>query len=574
MTQSRRKRFFRAISFAPLYTEFEAVVRLNRSAGVANVKEVLRVLKQAPAYFRFAAALPRFLRNPITLDAAEVLIRQGIERRNESFLRLVERGVLSRPHSPYARLLKLARCEMGDLRDLVHRQGLEAALRSLRDAGVYITFDEMKGREPIVRGGESFAVSTEDFSNPLLTSAYEAETGGSTGAGSRVTQDLDHHAIQSAHLMLLFHAHGVLDVPKAVWRGILPDSSGMNNILRGARHGRTPDKWFVPLPRQGPRPAWRFQLVTYGSVLLSRLIGVPLPWPEIVPIDEATHVARWAAAAIHRSGACLVNAPVSRALRVCIAAQELGLDLTGAAFVIAGEPPSPAKVAGILASGARCFTTYGFAEAGRVAIGCAHPASPNDLHILTDAFEIFSHERPVPGADARVTALNVTTLLHASPLILINAEIDDYGVVETRSCGCPLQRLGYHKHVRDIHSYRKLTGEGVSLVGGEMIDVMERVLPARFGGTPLDYQLIEEEDEQGFTRLSLIVSPRVPIPSETAVIETVLAELHRSSVMADSARTVWSQAGTLRVKRIEPIWTGRGKLLPLHLARRHSESGT
>ncbi len=42
---------------------------------------------------------------------------------------------------------------------------------------------------------------------------------------------------------------------------------------------------------------------------------------------------------------------------------------------------------------------------------------------------------------------------------------------------------------------------------------------ARFSGTPLDYQLREEEDESGFTRLNLLVSPRVLIPNEAAVVE-------------------------------------------------------
>jgi phenylacetate-coenzyme A ligase PaaK-like adenylate-forming protein len=456
---------------------------------------------------------------------------------------------------------------MGDLRDMVARRGVEQTLRTLRGEGVYITFDEMKGREPIVRHGDSFAVTTNDFNNPLLRTAYEGMSGGSTGVGTRVSQDLDHLAIQSAHLMLAYHAHGVLDAVHGVWRGVLPDGSGMNNVLRGARHGRIVAKWFVPAQPGNP-PAWRFQVVTYGTVLIARLCGVKLPWPEMVPIDQAIVVAKWAASMVEEHGCCHISAPVSRALRVAIAARDAGIDLTGTAFVIAGEPPSPAKVAGIAASGARCFTTYGFVEAGRVAIGCVHPSTSNDLHILTDAFEVMSYERQVPGTDARVTALNITSLLLTSPQILLNAEVDDYGVVEDRSCGCPLERVGYHRHVRDIHSYRKLTGEGVTLVGGEMIEIMERVLPARFGGSPLDFQLMEEEDERGFTRLSLVVSPRLQIESEQAVIDAVMQALHTSSVMADSARGIWAQAGTMRVKRMEPIWTGRGKLLPLHLVRR------
>jgi hypothetical protein len=532
------------------------------------VTGVIQLLKQVPAYLRFAVGLPSFLRHPISLADAEALVRRGMERREDNFLLLLERGVFARPGSPYARLMRLARCEMGDVRDMVKRRGLESSLRALRESGVYVTFDEMKGREPIVRHGESFAVTTDDFSNLLLRPAYEGESGGSTGVGTRVGQDLDHLAIQSAHLMLAYQAHGVLGAPHGIWRGVLPDGSGMNNILRSARHGRVAAKWFVPARPGTPKPAWRFQMVTYATVLVGRMSGVRLPWPEMVPIDQAIVVARWAAEMVKIHGACHVGAPVSRALRICVAAREAGIDLTGTAFVVAGEPPSPAKVAGIQASGARCFSTYGFVEAGRVAIGCVNPSTSNDLHILTDAFEVMPYERQVPGTDARVTALNITSLLLTTPQILLNAEVDDYGVVEDRACGCALERFGYHRHVRDIHSYRKLTGEGVTLVGGEIIEIMERVLPERFGGSPLDYQLMEEEDEQGFTRLTLIVSPRVQLQHENDVIEAVMRALAASSVMADSARGIWAQAGTMRVKRMEPIWTGRGKLMPLHLVRR------
>jgi hypothetical protein len=146
-------------------------------------------------------------------------------------------------------------------------------------------------------------------------------------------------------------------------------------------------------------------------------------------------------------------------------------------------------------------------------------------------------------------------------------ESDDYGVVESRSCGCLLESYGYTEHILHIRSFRKLTGEGVTLVGSEMIRILEEVLPARFGGSPLDYQLLEEEDENGFTRISLLVSPKVQIVDESKVIEVILEAMEHSSVAADLARAIWSQGNTLRVKREEPIWTARGKLMPLHLSQ-------
>jgi hypothetical protein len=145
---------------------------------------------------------------------------------------------------------------------------------------------------------------------------------------------------------------------------------------------------------------------------------------------------------------------------------------------------------------------------------------------------------------------------------------DDFGVIERdRSCGCPLHEAGYTEHIRHVRSYRKLTGEGVTLIGSDMVRILEEVLPARFGGTPLDYQLAEEEDAQGFTRLSLVVSPRVAVADERAVVDAVMAELARGRDGADGARAFWTQASTLRVKRADPVWTGRGKMMSLHFAR-------
>jgi hypothetical protein len=131
-----------------------------------------------------------------------------------------------------------------------------------------------------------------------------------------------------------------------------------------------------------------------------------------------------------------------------------------------------------------------------------------------------------------------------------------------------LEEVGFTEHLREIYSSRKLTSEGVTLVGSEMVRILEEVLPQRFGGSPLNYQLLEEEDERGLTRLSLIVSPRIVIADEQEVIDVVLEALGHSSTGADVARAFWAQAGTLRVQRREPVLSEGGKLLPLRLARR------
>ena len=197
-------------------------------------------------------------------------------------------------------------------------------------------------------------------------------------------------------------------------------------------------------------------------------------------------------------------------------------------------------------------------EAGAVGTGCPRSSDGNDVHFYKDSLALIQHPRQAPGTDIRVDAFLFTSLLPTTPKLLLNVEMDDHGVVERRACGCPLENYGFTEHLRDIRSFGKLTGEGVTLIGSEMIHILEDVLPARFGGSPLDYQLLEEEDSDGFTRLSLVINPTVGSVDEQAVVEAVLQALGRSNEAADLARAVWSKTQSLRVKRMEPVWTARG----------------
>jgi hypothetical protein len=532
----------------------------------------MSLLADLKMYGRFAGGLRGFLRQSISLEGARALVRQRLAEREANFLRLVEKGIFGYPRSPYRPLLKLAGVEFGDIRSLLSELGLDDTLRALHAAGVYITYEEFKGRKPIVRHGQLIQAQPEDFDNPFVSRHYQAESGGSTGAGTRVTHDLEHQAALAPHHLLFRQANGLLGLPSIVWRGILPDASGLNNVLRGVYIGQPPEKWFSPIGHRDVRPSLKYRLATYYTVLAGRLLGAPIPWPEVVPIDQAVVVARWVAQTLKARGGCLVLTTVSRALRACLAAREAGLDLSGAAFIIAGEPVTEAKAREISRSGAHYFSTYGFTEAGRIGMGCAHPADQTDVHLLSDCFALFAHSRPAPYSDVEVPAFNVTSLLPTAPKLLLNVESDDYGAVETRQCGCPLGSLGLTTHLRGMRSFRKLTGEGVTLVGSEMIHILENVLPARFGGSPLDYQLMEEEDEQGFTRLSLLIDPGLSIAAEEDVLKVVMEALAHGSAGADSARAIWQQAGTLRVRRAAPVWTARGKLMPLHIARNGDRS--
>lgn len=519
-------------------------------------------------YARFARGLRSFLKNPLTIDQARAIIRRRMDEREKNFLRILERGVFGNERSPFLPLLKHAGCAIGDIRQMVAAKGLENTLRELRCAGVYVTFEEFKGKTPIVRNGLTLPTKAHDFDNPYLSHYYSAETGGSTGAGTRINIDLDHLAADTPFNMLALDAQGVLDAPKAIWRGVLPDPSGLNYILRGARMGRVPEKWFTPIPRSDYRPIFKYRAATRAILAAGNSLGVAIPRPEPVPFDQAGLIVRWMRSQVDEHGACLLFCLVSTALRVAVAAAEMGTDLTGAVFEIGGEPPTEAKVRAITATGARCYPTYHFGECGRVGMGCAHPLDANDVHFFKDGLAIIDYNRRVPGFDIDVDAFCFTSLLPSTPKIMLNVELDDYGVIETRSCGCPLEAYGYTQHIREIRSFRKLTGEGVTLVGSEMLSILEEVLPARFGGSPLDYQLLEEEDERGFTKLSLVVSPRIALSDEAAVIDAVLNALGPNAVEDSLTRVTWRKAEIFRVKRMEPIRTARGKLMPLHLLKR------
>jgi hypothetical protein len=279
-------------------------------------------------------------------------------------------------------------------------------------------------------------------------------------------------------------------------------------------------------------------------------------------------IAQWMADTLRIHGACVLSAHVSMALRVALSAQELNLDLTGATFWGGGEPPTPAKVREITRTGARWVPTYYFAEAGPVGLGCARPVDATDVHFMRDSLALVQYPRLVPGTDMTVNAFLYTTLLPEAPKLLLNVETDDYGIVEERSCGCPLDKLGYSIHLRNIRSFSKLTGEGVTLVGSEMVNILENILPSRFGGGPLDYQLVEEEDGRGFTRLYLRIHPQIEIQDESAVIQTIMHALQESSAAADSAKAIWRQAGTLGIQREAPILTQVGKQMPIFRLKR------
>ena len=103
----------------------------------------------------------------------------------------------------------------------------------------------------------------------------------------------------------------------------------------------------------------------------------------------------------------------------------------------------------------------------------------------------------------------------------------------------------------------------------DFIRIIEKDLPETFGGKSTDYQLIEEEDANGLTRLQLYVSPRVGEINEAEAMEKFMALLRRAedNWWAQSGTEMWKQSQMVRIKREFPIPTASGKILPFYLLK-------
>ena len=446
-------------------------------------------------FARYPLALRRFLSHTTTPEEARRIVRQRIEQRDENFLQIAEHCIYGHPRSPYLAMLRLAGCEMGDLRALVGQKGLEATLTHLRNAGVYVDFAEFKGRKAIVRGGQTIAATPSDFDSPVARRDFTLSTGGSTGAALAVHQDLDYiAAVAPAHLLML-DAWGVLDAPSVTWSHILP-GAGMRFILQRARLGGHSHYWASAHGWFDSKSWLKYSAATMYMVLWLRLLGVRIRIPTIVRLDEAITIARKVRETVDTFGCCLLYCNVSCALRVAVAAEQAGLNLDGLTIRVGGEPLTPAKSERIRRSGARVMPAYGAIETGAIGVGCAQPQETDEVHLTKDLFAVITQPHEVPGTNNTVAALNLTSLIGSSSKVMLNYEIDDYGVVHERSCGCPLHDCGYTSLLYGIRSYSKLLGEGVTLFASDLVRIVEEVLPARFGGSPLDYQMAEEEDPE------------------------------------------------------------------------------
>jgi len=522
---------------------------------------------QAKMYARFARDLKKFLREPITLEQCHQIIEQRLKDREKNLLLIVKRAIYENERSPYLNLLELAGCEYGDFERMVRLDGIEPTLKKLSEDGVYITTEEFNGSKEVNRGGKVFKFRDSDFDNPFLSRHFEASSSASRSIGTRTTYDFEYLSENwTVYIIAMLDGLAALDFPFALWLPILP-GSGPAVLLAFTKGGKVPVKWFSPVASRDIKPSLKSKLGTNYIVYAGRVLGAKWPGPEYVALDESWRVAQWISETIKQQNGCCFETYTSAATMVCQAAKERGLDIGGAKFITVGEPLTEAKREEIESVGATAYPVYALMEAGSVGYGCFNPATADDFHLAKDSVALIQRRREVHHAGVDVDAFLLTSLILSAPKVILNTETGDYGLIDSRRCGCKFEELGFTEHIYNVRGFDKLTAVGMTFVGTELVTILEQVLPSRFGGASTDYQMVEEEDDKGHTRMSLLVSPEIGEIDEAALVKTVLDELSRGKDTQRMMAQVWSQASTIQVKRMRPLTTARGKLLPLHIQK-------
>jgi hypothetical protein len=511
-------------------------------------------------YSRMALGMFELVRTqPIANPADD--IRRQVENREENFLDLVRRAVYLNPRSPYCRMLQLAQCEYSDLEQSVRRDGLDRALEALLQAGVYLTQDELKGKAPIVRAGELIPSEGLSYQNPGVAVRIEAQSSGSRSKGTRMQHSVTAQIYWERYNALLADDLGLRDRAFVALLPILPSATGLTMTLRGRQFGWRAERWYAV--GGSMLDSGHYRAATTAMVLAGKLAGSRSPFPTYLPGNDFSAVAEYIARRKAAGMESFLGGFVSPAVRVAAAALERGLDISGVIFSVGGEALTPAKRTLLEAAGGRVYPFYSTVEVGPVGYSCRQMKTGNCVHLFEDSVAAICCRRLAPLSDQEVNSLMFTTLAPFAPRVLINAELDDSGIIERAGCDCAFSRVGLTRQIRDIASFGKLTGQGVTLAGTDVVRVLEEALPRRLGGAPGDYQLVEKEGAAQ-TLLILRVSPRTGSSSTAAIRECFLEELARHHGGSLAAR-VFRHSDSVEVMIAEPLATVTGKVLPLHL---------
>lgn len=505
--------------------------------------------------------VPRQIRSRLSLDQARAILAGRIENRERDLVASVRDNIYRYPRSPYLPLLRHAGVEEGDFAALVDREGVEGALHRLMAQGVYLTMDELRGRRAVTRGSLTFTCSAAGFRNPARLAAYQSQTSGSNGQAAPTPIALRYVNDRMVDQLIGLSARGGANWETAFWR--VPGST-LAHMLSFTAIGARPRRWFSPVdPRQQglhPRYWWSARLVS----LAAAAAGNPFPMPQYVPPADPGPILQWLRQVLGRGRRPRIMTFASLGVRLSLAAQAEGLDLTGAEFCLGGEPTTAARLAAVRASGADAVPIYGAAEAGSLGWGCALPMAADDMHLLTD---LVAHIQPGGGHEALglpERALLMTSLRADSGLILLNLAIGDEAIVEPRDCGCLLDEVGWKVHIHHLRSYEKLSAAGMTFLDSRVVEILDEVLPGAFGGRPTDYQLVEAEAPSGLPLLILRIHPSVGEADVDRVKQVLFDSLNVDSGLGRIMSTMLRTGAVLEIERTAPLMGATGKILHLY----------
>jgi hypothetical protein len=360
-------------------------------------------------------------------------------------------------------------------------------------------------------------------------------------------------------------AHGIEHPRNLFWIGGSPTW-----LLTHFHLGHTVDAWYYPISPLSPL-VWA-GLGYIGT--LARIGGHHTPPLEHNDLLEPDAIVRWLVARAEPGRPIIVNTVVSSAVRIANSAADLGVSLAGVIFNCRSEMLSTARRRVIEQAGARALANYATVEVSSIAYGCPQGVAADDLHLCRERYAVVERERPVFEGGPLVGALLFTTLSESAPKVALNLETGDSARVEQRACGCLLGDLGLTTHLSHVRSFEKLSSEGTTFARSNVVQILEEVLPARFGGTALDYQLVESEGGDGASRLTLRVHPHVGPLDAAAARAVFLAELGRGGMVDTYQARLIEQARSVEVERLPPLATAAGKVLPYHLALGNAGAAT
>ena len=448
----------------------------------------------------------------------------------------------------------------------MQEEGIESALATLYRKGVYLTVDEFKGRTAVKRGTGEVAVQPGLLRNPATRFHLLSQTSGSGGQRTQVPIDLRHLGDRVVNLVLFLEAAGLRRSMTALWSA--PGGASIVNSILFAAAGVPPVKWFSQVDPESaevhPRYRWSARALRWsGSVA-----GVRLATPEYAPVDRPATVTRWITDSLAAGKTPHLYTYVSAAVRLCEAAARDGTSLEGARLTVTGEPITEAKVAVLERAGALVSTNYGSNECGGfIGYGCLAREAPDEVHLFHDLHALIQAGHAGPESPlVPENALLITSLLPSAPLLLLNVSLGDQAVFSSRDCGCALHAFGFNSKLHTIRSFEKLTVGGAAFIDTDVVDLLEALLPSRFGGGPSDYQLEERAMAATGPRLRLLVSPAVGPVDEDEVADVFLRSLGEASPSARIAVQAWREAQMLAVERREPERTASGKVLHVRRA--------